>query len=72
MFRPEWITNDPEAAKALIAADRAYEKAQSDAVHLPLAEKIEAYRAARYARQEAYNDLMTVAPTMTATNFVKD
>ncbi len=70
-MRPSWISNDPQAIKALRAADRAYEKAQAAAANLPLAEKIEAYRAARCARQAAYNDLMTVAPDMTAMEFVK-
>jgi hypothetical protein len=71
MERPAWITNDPAAAKALRAADRAYDKARAAASGLPLAEKLEAYRAARAARQRAYNDLICVAPDMTATKFLK-
>lgn len=67
---PSWISNDPVATKALKAADRAYDKARTAAANLPLADKIEAYRAAREARQKAYNDLMAVAPDMAATAFV--
>jgi hypothetical protein len=68
--RPSWISNDPNAVKVLKAADRAYEKSRADAAGIPLAEKIEAYRVARCVRQAAYNDLMAVAPDMTAIDFV--
>ncbi len=42
-----WLTNDPEAAKALRKADAQYVKAREAAKALPLAQKIVALRAAK-------------------------
>jgi hypothetical protein len=50
----KWLTNDPEAAKKIIKADKDYAKARAAAVDFPLAEKIEAYRVAKEAREIAY------------------
>lgn len=50
-----WLTNDPEVAHRLRAADAAHEAARAAARHLPLAEKIAAYRQAREAREAAYS-----------------
>lgn len=49
-----WLTNDPEVARRLNAADRAYNTARDNAAALPLAAKIEALRAAKTARIAAY------------------
>ncbi len=57
MQTPHWITNDPAAAKALKAADKAHDKARALAANLPLADKIIAYRAAKDARAAAYDKL---------------
>jgi len=57
MNTPHWITNDPAAAKALKAADKAHDKARAFAAHLPLADKIIAYREAKEARAAAYDKL---------------
>lgn len=51
----EWLTNDPEIAAALRAADEAYAKARDKAKGLPLAEKVAAYRAADAARELTYS-----------------
>ena len=58
----EWMTNDPESAKAFIAADKAYDAAREAAKGLPLAEKIIAYREAKEARQAAYKAIMEPSP----------
>jgi hypothetical protein len=50
----DWLTNIPEAATALTAADNAWRTARKAAEHLPLTEKVEAYRAAKTARDFAY------------------
>ena len=49
-----WITNDPQAAKSLKKADKAFEAARTAAKILPLADKIVALRAAQEAKQAAY------------------
>jgi hypothetical protein len=49
-----WVTNNPNAAKALKAADAKYEKAKTAASNLPLKEKVAALRKAKEARQAAY------------------
>ena len=49
-----WVTNDKEAAKALRKADRRYEAAKLAAAELPLAQKIEALRAAKADRAAEY------------------
>ena len=49
-----WITNDPQAAKSLKKADKAFEAARTAAKSLPLADKIVALRAAQEAKQAAY------------------
>jgi hypothetical protein len=51
----QWVTNDPAAAKVLRNADLQYDKALAAASSLPLAQKIVAIRAAREARQAAYD-----------------
>ncbi len=50
----KWITNDPQAAKALKKADKAFEAARTAAKSLPLADKIVALRDALAAKQAAY------------------
>jgi len=50
-----WVTNNPKAARALRAADIAYERAKFMAIGLPLARKVEAIRAAKAVRQAAYD-----------------
>lgn len=50
-----WITNNPEAAKALQAADTAFDLAKAAASNLPLAEKVAALRTAKTQRQAAYD-----------------
>ena len=49
-----WITNDPQAAKSLKKADKAFEGARIAAKSLPLVDKIIALRAAQEAKQAAY------------------
>ena len=54
-----WITNNPEAARKLRAADRAYEKAFNELVSvsrgtMTLAEKVEAIRKLKETRATAY------------------
>ena len=58
----DWLTNDLQAAEALRAADRQWEAARKAVENLPLAEKIEAYRAAKDARREAYDAVHMVRP----------
>jgi hypothetical protein len=50
----DWATNDPVVAARLRQLDADYDKAVAAAANLPLAEKIEALRAARLARHAAY------------------
>lgn len=52
-----WLTNDPEAAKALRKADEAYAKAREAAKALPLAQKIVALRTAKEALHMAYEQV---------------
>ena len=51
----KWLTNDPEAAKALRKADAIYAKAREEAKALPLAQKIVALREAKAGLHKAYN-----------------
>ncbi len=67
----EWLTNDPESAKAFIAADKAHDVAREAAKGLPLAQKIEAYRAAKEARRLAYAEIMKPASTKMALSFMR-
>ncbi len=53
----DWLTNDPQAAAQLRAADAAYDAARLAAQHLPLAEKVIALRAAKLARAKDYADI---------------
>ena len=48
-----WRPNDPETARKLKAIDRKRARARAAAQNLPLAQKIEAYRAADRARDDA-------------------
>lgn len=54
MKNPTWITNSPKAAKILLQADDAYTLAREAAKHLPLEEKVIAYRKATIERSKAY------------------
>lgn len=58
MNHPRWITNNPVAAKALTAADLAYERERAAARDLPLAEKVAAYKAAKDRREAAYAETL--------------
>ena len=49
-----WVTNNPEAAARLRAADDACDRAMRAASGLRLADKIDAIRSARAARDAAY------------------
>jgi hypothetical protein len=49
-----WLTNSPEAAELLRQADARYAATRQAAEHLPLAAKIEAYRAAKERRVADY------------------
>lgn len=51
---PAWVTNSPEAARKLQAADAAYHRAKAAASGLRLVEMIAAIRAARVERDAAY------------------
>lgn len=53
-----WVTNNPEAAKRLRAADNAYELAKIRAQGKTLGEKIEAYRVARLVREAEYETIL--------------
>ena len=53
----KWLTNDPEAAKALRKADAQYAKAREAAKALPLAQKIIALREAKEKLHKAYNSV---------------
>ena len=57
-----WLTNNPEAAEALRKADATWEAARKAAEHLPLAEKVEAYRQAKDARRIAYDAVHMTRP----------
>lgn len=50
-----WITNSPEIARQLHKIDADHEAAREAARHLPLAEKVAAYRAAKITHQAAYD-----------------
>lgn len=54
-----WVTNDPATAEKLLQADERYEIAKLMARDLPLAQKIDALRAARRARDTAYEATLT-------------
>ena len=54
MNKPAWITNIPETAEKLNAADRAYDKARTAAANLSLADKIVALRVAKSDKINAY------------------
>ena len=60
----DWLTNHPEAARALRKADQEWEAARKVAESLPLAEKVEAYRKAKDARREAYDAVHMVRPEL--------
>ena len=55
---PAWITNSPEAARRLKAADAAYDRRVAAASRLLLADKIEAIRVARIIRDAAYRAVL--------------
>jgi hypothetical protein len=48
-----WLTDDPETARALRRIDSKWRQARAKARELPLAAKIEAFRAADQARDDA-------------------
>lgn len=52
-----WLTNDPDAAAILRAADRRYARARARAKNLPLAEKVAAYARAKTERQVTYDSV---------------
>lgn len=56
MLPRDWMTNNPEAAKHLRKADKAFEAAIAIAKPLPLQEKVEAFRAAKKILFEAYGE----------------
>lgn len=49
-----WITNSHEAAEALRRADKRWQDAREAEKHLPLTEKVKAYRAAKARREADY------------------
>lgn len=51
----QWITSDPAIAAQLRDVDRQYDAARKAAAQLPLAQKVEALRAAKAARADAYH-----------------
>lgn len=53
----DWLTNDPQIAAQLRAADHAYDSARKAAEHLPLAQKVKAYGQATLDRANAYADI---------------
>jgi hypothetical protein len=53
-----WVTNDPEWAAKLKAADARYEAAKLAASSLCLADKVSALRAAKHERAEAYRAII--------------
>lgn len=52
-----WVTNDPEAARKLRAADDKFLRAHREASCLPLAQKVAALRKAKADRQAAYEEV---------------
>lgn len=61
MTRPgDWLTNDPHAAALLRAADIRWRAARILAECLPLAEKIEAFRAANIRLSNDYLEVKGV------------
>ena len=54
----DWLTNDPQAAAQLRAADAAFEVLKQAASRLPLVEKVEALRKAKTAQAKDYADIM--------------
>ena len=56
----DWLTNDPQAAAQLRAADAAFEVLKQAASRLPLVEKVEALRKAKTAQAKDYADIMQV------------
>ena len=53
----DWLTNDPQAAAQLRAADASFDAARRAASVLPLAEKVVALRKAKIARAKDYADI---------------
>lgn len=53
----EWLSNDPQAAAQLRAADAEYDAAVRATAHMALADKIPAMKAAKIARAKAYADI---------------
>jgi len=58
MTKPNWITNDPDAARELRVIDRKYNRAIKALRRLPLAEKIEAVRRLKISRAAAYKRVL--------------
>jgi hypothetical protein len=56
---PGWLTNSPEAAKALKAADHEYMIARAACSGWKLADKVEAVRKAKAAHCAAYEAVWT-------------
>jgi hypothetical protein len=54
----KWVTNSPVAAKALLKADKAFDKAMAEVKSLPLGKKVEAIRLAKAMREMAYNKVL--------------
>lgn len=54
---PGWITNNPDAARALRRADEHYQRIRDAAAGLCLKEKVEAFRRAKECRQIAYDTI---------------
>jgi hypothetical protein len=50
-----WVTNNPDVAKQLRAADHRYEVAKIRAAGLPLGQKVERYREAKQVRDREYD-----------------
>ena len=53
-MRFSWVTNDPDAAKRLRAAERTYQLALAATCNMCLADKVAAIKAARLAKEAAY------------------
>lgn len=56
-----WVTNSPEAATKLKAADRAYDRVVACAAGMKLADKVLVIRAAKVARDRAYQAVFDAA-----------
>lgn len=56
-----WITNNPEAARKLRAADRRFDKARRALAGKPLAEKVAALRELKQKRAAEYSRIMKEA-----------